>query len=291
MADPLPAREALPQLADRLPLGAAGLAVSPFCLGVIRDRHMVPLAFDAGINFFFVSADLHWPLYEEMRQGLARLLARGPHVRDEIVVAGVSYITQPVFAGTNFNELLSAVPRLGRLDLLVAGGAYANEFAGRRERYLTSPYTRGLGARAFGASFHERSTALNAINHRQVDLAYVRYNPAHPGARHDLFPGLLPEPRPLLYNFRSVLPPVRPERWRELGLDEDHWIPEPGDFYRFVLSRPEMNGILGSVNTPGELEALDAALTQGPLEAEEEEYLVNLAALAEGRARLAAGAP
>jgi hypothetical protein len=289
MMDPLPARETLPRLTDRLPL-AAGLAVSPFCLGVVSDRSMVPLAFEAGINFFFVSTDLHWPLYEEMRQGLARLLERGPQVRDEIVVAGVSYVTQPVFAGTNFHELLSAVPRLGRLDLLVAGGAYANDFPARRERYLTSPYARGLGARAFGASFHERSTALGAVNHRQVDLAYVRYNPSHPGARHDLFPRLVPGDRPLLYNFRSVLPPVSLERWRELGLDEDHWIPEPCDFYRFVLSRPEMNGILGSVNTARELESLDAALAQGPLDAEEEDYLVSLAALAEGRARVAAGA-
>jgi hypothetical protein len=288
--DPRPAREALPQLTDRLPLGT-GLAVSPFCLGAIRDRDMVPLAFDAGINFFFVSVDLHWPLYEGMRQGLARLLARGPQVRDEIVVAGVSYVTQPVFAGTNFHELLATLPQLARLDVLVAGGSYAGEFLGRRERYLDSPYTRGLGARAFGASFHVRSTALTAINHRLVDLAYSRYNPAHPGARRDVFPGLLPGPGPLLYNFRSVLPPVNRDRWRELGLDEDHWIPEPCDYYRFALSRPEMSGILGSVNTPSELEALAAALAEGPLDPEEEEYLVNLAALAEGRARLAPGAP
>jgi hypothetical protein len=285
-----PTRETLPSLHDRLALGASGLEVSPFCLGAIRDRDMVPLAFDAGINFFFVSADLHWPLYEEMRQGLARLLARGAHIRDAIVVAGVSYLTQPVFAGTNFSELLRAVPQLRRLDLLVAGGAYASDFAMRRERYRTSPYTRALGAVAFGASFHERSLAVEAINDGLVDVACIRYNPAHPGAAQDLFPRLAHGARALRYNFRSVLPPVTLARWRELGLDDDHWIPEAPDYYRFALSRPEMSGILGSVNTPAELDALVAALAQGPLREEEEEYLVMLAALAAGRARVVGNA-
>lgn len=285
--DARPFRETLPKLTDRLPLGAAGLGVSPFCLGAVRDRNVVPLAFDAGINFFFVSVDLHWPVYEELRQGLALLLQRGPHVRDQIVVAGVSYVQQRAFVGVSYHELLVAVPALRRLDLLVAGAAYAHEFAARRERCLASPYTQGLGARAFGASFHERSAAVTAINQSLVDVAFIRYNPAHPGSVNDLFPRLLPGPRPLLYNFRSVLEPVSRERWRELGLDEDHWIPEPPDYYRFALSRPEMSGILGSLNSPGELDALAAALDQGPLQAEEEDYLVSLAALAAGRARLA----
>jgi hypothetical protein len=233
--------------------------------------------------------DLHWPVYEEMRRGLALLLERGEHIRDEIVVAGVSYIQQQVFAGVNFYELLGVMPQLRRLDLLVAGGAYAHEFFERREQYLTSRYTRGLGAGAFGASFHERSTALLAVNDRLVDVAFIRYNPAHPGCREDLFPRLAAGPRALLYNFRSVHPLVSHARLRELGLDEDHWLPEPPDFYRFALSRPELNGILGSVNTPDELEALVCGLAQGPLEADEEDYLVSLAALAEGRARLSPG--
>lgn len=289
MIDSRSVRETLPQLTDRLPLGTAGIEVSPFCLGLVMDRDMVPLAFDAGINFFFVSVDLHWPMYEETRQGLARLLARGPHIRDQIVMAGVSYLTQPVFAGSNYHELLQALPQLERLDVLVAGGAYADEFPARRERILTSPYTRGLGWRAFGASFHVRSTALAAVNDRLVDVAFVRYNPAHPGSRRELFPWLLPGGPPI-YNFRSVLPPVSLDRWRELGLDEDHWIPEPADYYRFALSPPEMSGILGSLNAPGQIDDLVAALARGPLDLEEEDYLVSLAALAEGRARVVAGA-
>src|SRR6059058_6236261 len=85
-----PARtRALPQPAARIPLGKTSLEVSPFCVGIVGDPKTVPAAFDAGINFFFVTADMHWPLYEPTRRGLADLLARGPGTRDRVVVAGV----------------------------------------------------------------------------------------------------------------------------------------------------------------------------------------------------------
>ena len=37
----------------------------------------MPAAFDAAINCFFVSTDMHWPFYEQPRRGLKLLLARG----------------------------------------------------------------------------------------------------------------------------------------------------------------------------------------------------------------------
>ena len=30
-------------------------------------------AFEEGVNFFFITADLHWPLYDGVRKGLAKL--------------------------------------------------------------------------------------------------------------------------------------------------------------------------------------------------------------------------
>lgn len=271
-------------------MGRAGLTVSPFCLGVVTDPDMVPRAFDAGINFFFLSADMHWPVYRETRRGLERLLERGPHVRDAIVVAVASYLTQPAFCGGTFLEVLGAIPNLDRIDVLVAGGAGANEFLTRRERYRTVPYAEALGHRATAASFHDRSTALTAINHALVDLAFIRYNPEHPGARRDLFAGLrsAPEALPCIYNFRSMIPTVSPARARELGLHDDHWLPAPADAYRFALSRPEVSGILGALNAPSELDDLVAALEQGPLDDDEQEYFIQLAALNAGRARVVA---
>jgi hypothetical protein len=283
-------RETLPQLTDRLSLGRAGLEVSPFCLGVVTDRRMVPAAFDAGVNFFFVTTDMHWPIYEELRRGLAMLLERGGDVRDRIVVAGVSYVTQPVFCGGGFLELLAALPSLERLDVIVAGGAAAGELLHRRERYLTLPYAHVIGHKALGASFHERSTALTAIEQRLADVVFIRYNPEHPGAQREIFARLSPDAgaRPLVFNFRSMIPAITPARAQELGLADDHWIPDPSDYYRFALSPPQMSGILGAVNTPAELDALVAALARGPLDDDEQAYLIQLAALNAGKTRLVA---
>src|SRR5262249_53107376 len=105
----------LPRLHDRFLLGTSGLSVSPICLG-ITTTETVRAAFDAGINFFFVSNDLHWILYQPLMLGLDALLQSGVK-RDEIVVAGVSYLSNPFFRYLQFNELLAAVPRLERIDL------------------------------------------------------------------------------------------------------------------------------------------------------------------------------
>jgi len=282
------ARDALPRLSDRLPLGSEGLRVSPVCLGMVGDPETVPAAFDVGVNFFFLTADMHWPLYETARRGLAALLARGRGVRDEIVVAGVCYPTQPEFCTAPFAELVEALPGLGRLDLLLAGGAYAGEFARRRPIYAHHRSERLLGNRAVGASFHDRVAAREAVRERQVEIAFVRYNAAHAGARRDLFPGVPERPRPLLYNFKSASGHVPPPRMEEIGLPaSEYWHPDVTDHYRFALTRPELDGLLVSLRGPDEVEALASALERGPLTEEEETYLTNVAAVAGGAARVA----
>ncbi len=80
-------RRRLPRLSERLRLGRGGLEVSPFALGAVGSPACVGAAFEAGVNFFFVTADMHWPLYGPLRRGLRQLLARRG-VRDRIVVAG-----------------------------------------------------------------------------------------------------------------------------------------------------------------------------------------------------------
>jgi len=119
-----------------------------------------------------------------------------------------------------------------------------------------------------------------------VPLAFVRYNPSHPGARLDLFPDLEQRGPTLIYNFKSTVGFVGSERYAELGLNEDYWQPSITDYYRFALTRPEIDGILCSPQTSLEVEALAAALEEGPLDEEEQEYLIDLALLDEGRASL-----
>lgn len=280
-----PPRVRLPKMTDRLSLGETGLLVSPFCLGMVRSDETASAAFDAGINFFFLSADLHWPGYELARRGLAKLLARGPKIRDQIVVAIVSYVTQPEFCAGALEEGLESVPGLKFIDVGVMGGAYADEFLTRLGVYLQIRRDGLFGLRALGTTFHDREAALLAINHHLVDLAFIRYNPAHTGAKLDVFP-YLTQSRTLLYNFKSTLGFIRSKRYAELGLNDSYWRPGVTDYYRFALTRPEIDGLLCSPTTPREVKDLSSALEEGPLDEEEEKYLIDLAALDEGSAVL-----
>lgn len=278
---PAAAPHTLPAAAARLPLGRTGLAVSPVCIGIVGDPRVVPAAFDAGINFFFVSADLHWPLYEGVRKGLELLLERGASVRDQIVVGVVSYLDQPMFQALQFHEVLDSVRGLKRVDLLIAGAVCsADSFAARLPPLQTARSVHHHGASAIGASFHDRRTAAYSVNYHCVDLNFIRYNTAHTGARTDLFPLMRADRTSLIYNFKSVLSAVTEDRFRQLGLSGSYWLPKPVDYYRFVLSHPGVNGILCSPDNEQQVADLVDALNGRPLTPQEEEYMVWLSSSA-----------
>jgi hypothetical protein len=269
-------RATFPQATDRYRLGDAGLSVSPVCLGITADPRTVCEAFDAGINFFFVSADMHWPLYEGLRRGLEMLLARGGGVRDQIVVGSVSYVTQPEFSVAPFREVIAAVKGLGRLDLTIAGGAYSADLAIRLQAYGAHQAGVVPGARAVGVSFHDRAAAGFALERRLVDIGYVRYNAAHPGAEHDVFPRLT-DSAPLVYSFKSTGGFVPKERCPDLGVHDDGWVPELTDHYRYVLSCAEVSGLLCALTQPAHVRGLVDALGAGPLNEQERAYVRELA--------------
>lgn len=274
----IPRRTELPRLSDRLPLGRTGATVSPLCLGKVRDPDTICAAFDAGINFFFLTADLHWPLYEASRRGLERLLARGRGIRDEVVVAVASYVTQPGLPSAALNELADAVAGLGRIDLAISGAAFASGYPARLQAFQKLRDSARLGIRAIGMTFHERRAVVQAVNDGVVDIAFARYNPLNPQARVDLFPLLHADRAALLFNFKSTLGFVDPERRAALGLVSDGPGPEITDYYRFALTRPQIDGLLCGPSTPGELRALALALEAGPLTEAEEQYLLDLGA-------------
>jgi hypothetical protein len=273
-------RDTLPRPEQRLSLGSE-LSVSPMCLGMVSRPEAVPAAFDAGINFFFITADMHWPLYTGIRRGLELLLERGGGVRDDIVVAGVSYTTQPEFCVVPFEELLEDIHGLGRLDVLIAGGAYGPELEVRLPIYASHRKRRFCGARAIGVSFHDRAAAAVQANAGTADLCMVRYNALHPGARDDLFPHVA-QRRSRLYNFTNTFGYVSEQAFPQLGLPAETWCPSVTDHYRYVLGRPEIDGMLCKLDTPEHLEQLRDALDEGPLEPEEEEHLEMLARVAVG---------
>jgi len=280
----------LPRLTDRLPLGASGLEVSPICVGIVRDPDTIPAAFEAGINFFFVTADMHWPIYDATRRGLTDLLEAYPGARDTIVVGAVCYVTQPVFMWAPFEEVIEAIPGLARVDLTIAGGSYRPDFAAREQVLQVHRAKHHAGARAIGASFHDRSVAREVLDRDSLDIAYIRYNPVHPGARDDLFPQLRPRGdgrRCLLYNFKSTFGHLAEDDYAPLGVRDDFWRPHPTDYYRFALSEPALDGILCAPDSPDQIRELADALAKGPLDDEDRQYLLDLGELVRGTARVA----
>lgn len=283
-------RTALPKLTDRLSLGEAKLQVSPFCLGMVASEDAACAAFDLGINFFFITSDMHWPLYEKARRSLTKLLERGGGIRDKIVVGIVNYNTQPEFCSAPFQEVLEVMPKLERIDVAIAGGAYSHEIMTRLRVYESHRARNYLGIRSIGTTFHDRAAASQGINYNLVDIAFLRYNAAHPGALADTLPLLHGKSSTLVYNFKSTFGYIPHEVYPKLGLTEEHWHPKITDHYRFVLTRSQIHGVLCSPSTPDEISALSKALEEGPLDQEEENYLMNLSDLGQGKAVLASQA-
>ena len=266
-------RAALPLPTDRLPLGLTGQTVSPFALGITTPE-TVGAAFDMGVNFFFVTADLHWPLYEGVRQGLVDLFKRKPSVRDDVVVGVVSYLEMPLFGALQFHEVIDVVPGMERADVLIAG-ALPNE-AALYARFNAIHQARSNGhngARAIGASFHDRPAALKSINGNLLDVNFIRYNTAHPGAVTDIFPYVRPDRTGLIFNFKTTMSRATDEQMDQIGLDDRYWRPHITDYYRFVMSAPAMDGVLCSPQSPKEFEEITEAMQRGPLQAEEEGYM------------------
>jgi len=236
-------------------------------------------AFDLGVNFFFVSADAHWPLYEGVRRGLTKLLKGSASRRREIVIAVVSYLHDPFFAQSGvFHEAARAIPGAASADVLVAGAATAANLD-RLVSLNTMRKSRLYGARGLGASFHDRKSAVHVCNTNSLDISFIRYSASRPSARTDLLPFLRPDARTRVFNFKSMMSPVTAEAFHRLPEEERSWLPNICDYYRFVLSHPAMDGILCAPQTPSEIRQLATALEQRPLLSQEQDYMIRLAAL------------
>jgi hypothetical protein len=283
-----PRRIQLPRPHERRRLGNSPLFVSPLCIGISGSPETVEAAYETGVNFFFLSSDLHWPLYEATRKGLANLLASGRANRDDIVVAACSYLDQPLFGALQFHEVIEAIPGLKRVDVVIAGGiSHPQSYYARLPSLNIGKMFAYRGISAMGASFHDRQCALAAHNANQLDVAYIRCNPAHTGARADIFPFLRRDRVGLTYNFKSLMLRVTEKELARAGLRGIE--PPPAcDYYRFVLSSPELDGILCAPQSPAEVHELASALEKPPLSVQEEEYLISLSNTVYGRRSKAA---
>ena len=285
----VPVARRLPQPTDRIRLSDTEVSVSPVCLGWVRSPRTIAAAFEAGINHFFLTADMHWPIYEASRRGLRSLFASRRGVRDDVVVTVACYVTQPDFCSVPFQEVIDSVAGLGHVDVAVMGGVYANDFLPRRAVHTEHRRLRRYGVRAVGATFHDRNLVPEAVTERLVDVAWTRYNPLHTGARTEVFPELPRSKAVPLFGFNSTVGYVPPSRRRELGVGPAYWQPSVTDYYRFALTRPHLRGLLCSLATPVEVAGLSRALESGPLTRDEEQFLVDLARLDAGAVELVDG--
>jgi len=67
--------------------------------------------------------------------------------------------------------------------------------------------------------------------------------------------------------------------FEKLNLPKTYWVPEVCDYYRFVLTRPEIDGILCSPLQPEEMRQLAQALAKGPLTPDQEQYMIRLSSM------------
>ena len=177
------------------------------------------------------------------------------------------------------------MPGLERLDLTIVGGV-SGEQPVRFDTFATHQSRKRIpGVRAMGATFHDRAAAVSAIGRGRTDIAFIRYNTEHRGAEHDVFPALDPARPSLLFNFKSTVGFVPHRRFPELGFESDVWRPAVTDHYRFVLTQPQMDGVLFAPGNAAEVASLDAALEKGPLGGDELSYMKRLTDLHLGRVR------
>ena len=119
--------------------------------------------------------------------------------------------------------------------------------------------------RAIGVSIHDRKRAGRLVEDSPLDMLMIRYNAAHPGAEHDIFPHLAKR-RPAMVAYTAT-------RWRGLLKRPKGWsgqVMTASDCYRFCLSNPHVDLVLTGPKNRRELEDnLRDLREKGPLSEEE----------------------
>jgi predicted aldo/keto reductase-like oxidoreductase len=283
----------------RRKLGKTGLEVSPIGIGGGSgiSNEDLRYAFDKGINYFLFSSDLHHFSYRKSVETIKQLCKAGSALRDRVVLATVSYISNPekVYAvlADQFMELgidyidvfhwgwiTDKDDFVGLVDTarkIKDGGEIARFF---REQILQAQEVneeilkRGL-ARYVGASFHSRYAARQCI--QTLDVLMLRYNLAHLGAEIGVFPMLSgdkeKDPGIVVFNVGHEGPRLISDA--PPGYPSDAWVPTVPDCYRYALSNPSVDLLLAGLQDRAEVDEALAMLEKGPFSPEECEYLRN----------------
>jgi predicted aldo/keto reductase-like oxidoreductase len=256
-------------------------------------------AFDQGVNYFFYSTDLHHSVYSNAARAIRELCNAGSSRRGRVVLSLVSYVNDPdkLFAVLldQFMELridyvdifhwgwITDETDCSRLFKASAGLKEDSELVRMAERVLglrdrvaeasQELQRRGL-ARFVGASFHSRKKALQYVDD-VLDVLMLRYNVAHTGADHDVFPHLSGDKSrdPGIVVFNSLHEGMRLLTVAPEWYPKDQPVPTAGDCYRFALSNPKIDMILSGPRDRDELGLALRELEKGVMDEGEQEFM------------------
>lgn len=278
--------------------GRTDLTVS--CLGLGGGGHISSedtlYAFDRGVNFFFYSSDLHHYLYSSMAPALRQLCGRGSTVREQVVLATVSYMvkTPEAVMSALLDQFVDL--KIDYIDVFFWGWidddnaqdfercvSSANDMRGAdtvyqrciERMFYTTEKMKQMGIiRYIGASFHSHDLARKWLGHEWLDVVMVRHNIAHRNAQNKVFPYLdAQDPhRPGIVTFKSSgmqTPLAQPP----LGLPTGCWQPSVPDLYRYSLSQNCVDLALAGWTQREQIDQAIAAVQQGKLTPEEIDYL------------------
>jgi len=223
------------------------------------DEAGIRSAIDRGINYLFFT--MRGKMARPLRDALARQ-------RDRLVVAAGPLLGY--FGGSVRRSAERTLKKLGvdyldifQLNWLGVGSAWTDGTLAQLRHLKESGKVRALGI-----SIHDRPRAGKLAEDSPLDLFMIRYNAAHPGAEHDIFPHLATrQPHVVAYTATS---------WRKLLRPPRGWagkVPNAGDCYRFCLSSPHVDVVLTVPASAAQLDENLAALERGPLSHDEDAWM------------------
>lgn len=226
-----------------------------FASQYLKDSACVPMAFEAGINYFF-SYDLSGdPLVDALKPLLVKQ-------RDEILIAAGSESRHP----QELQQSLEQGRRSLQIDVI---DAFFLEYLSPNDQpdevaaALTQlkRWKQEGHIRYVGLTTHNRDIALQIIQQKQCDVLMLRYNMAHRKIEWEVLPAAQAAGLPVIA-FTCT-------RWGRLLKGHPQWnhpTPTAADCYRYALHHPAVQIALTAPSSRAQLEENLVALNARPLE-------------------------
>jgi aryl-alcohol dehydrogenase-like predicted oxidoreductase len=244
------------------PFGRTGITTSRLGLGSSYgvSGYDVDRAVERGVRY------LYWG--SRRRDDFGRAITRAARRdRDAMCVVVQSYSRSALALGPSLELALRRL-RLDHADVLLLG--WWNAPPPRRIVDRARALVDAGKVRAVMVSCHHRPTFAKLAADPALDAIMVRYNAAHRGAEHEVFPHLASASPPGVVAYtatrwgtlldRAFVPPAEP-------------MPRASDCYRFALSRPEVDVVIAGPANGAELDEALTALERGPLSPDELAWL------------------